>query len=271
MNKAFAIKLVVLDLDGTLLDEQKEISPQTMQTIRNVQEKGIAVTLASSRPLCSILPYARALQLDLPLIAHSGAIITGAAGNGFRLRQPLNPPSARAAIELLEKNAYYIKAYCDDILYVQEAIAETIKYSQVYGVAYREVGKNNLTSLPEPPVRLMMFDRDSRRIERIPELLGGLQHDFSFANDTEYGLEMVNRSVNKGQAVKMLCDGLGLAMREVMAIGNEGNDIEMIKMAGLGIAMGNACAGLKRVAAAVTKSNMESGVAYALNKYILAC
>ncbi|SDM38354.1 hypothetical protein SAMN04488502_104102 [Dendrosporobacter quercicolus] len=271
MNKDFTMKLVVLDLDGTLLDEKKEIPPQTMQTIRNVQEKGIAVTLASSRPLCSMLPYARALQLDLPLIAHSGAIITGAAGSGIRQRQPLNPPSARLAIELLEKHEYYIKAYCDDILYVQEAIAETIKYSQLYGVPYREVGKNNLTGLPEIPIRLMMFDRDSRRIERIPELLGDLRHDFSFANDTEYGLEMVDCSVNKGNAVKLLCDELGLEMREVMAIGNEGNDVEMIKMAGLGIAMGNACTELKRVAAAVTKSNIESGVEYALKKYILEC
>lgn len=270
MNDAFVIKMVVLDLDGTLLDENKEIPPQTVKTIDRVREKGIAVTLASSRPLCSVWPYARELNIDLPLIAHSGAIITGAAGSAFRLRQPLNPQSARAALEVLESHGYYIKAYCDDILYVQEAIEETVRYSQLYGVEYRETGKNNLSKLPENPVRLMMFDKDERRIEQIPELLGDLQEDFSFANDTAYGLEMVDRSVNKGNAVKWLCDELGLAMREVMAIGNEGNDIEMIKMAGLGIAMGNACGKLKEVAADITRPNTDSGVEYALKKYILA-
>lgn len=261
------IKLVALDLDGTLLDEDKKIPRETIETIRAVREKGIEVTLASSRPFCAVLPYARELNITLPVIAHGGAVV--ADGEKIISRQTLEPDSSRAVIRLLEDHEYYIKVYCDDILYVQEATAETAEYSRLFGVEFREVGRRRLTSLPETPVRIAILDEQPRRIEQIPGLIGGYLRHFALASDTSYGLEIVDSTVNKGNAVSALCVELGLNMREVMAIGNEGNDMEMIKMAGLGVAMGNACAELKQAADAVTRANTESGVDYALKQYIL--
>lgn len=263
------IHLIAIDLDGTLLDDDKTIPPSTIEVIKEIQAKGIYVTLASSRPFCSVVPYARQLGISLPLITHGGAYIADYTRANIRLRQTLDRGASLAVIKVLEDHDYYLKVYCDDMLYVQEATRETIAYSQQFGVEYRAVGRNNLTSLTESPIRLAVFDQP----ERIDDVRGLIQPwltYFSISSDTDSGLEFVDCSVHKGQAVALVCAELGIPMAQVMAIGNEGNDIGMLKAVGFGIAMGNACPEVKQMASYITKSNHDFGVEHVLQKYILS-
>lgn len=263
------IRFIAIDLDGTLLDDDKTIPLSTIAVIKEIQAKGIYVTLASSRPFCSVMPYARQLGISLPLIAHGGAYIADSTGANVRLRQTLNRGASLAVIKVLEDHDYYIKVYCDDVLYVQEASIETIEYSQQFGVEYRVLGRNKLTSLTESPIRIAVFDQPAR-IHHVRKLIQPWQTYFSISSDTDSGLELVDCSVHKGQAVALMCADLGIPMAHVMAIGNEGNDIGMLKAAGFGIAMGNACPELKQMASYITKSNADFGVEHVLRKYILS-
>jgi len=262
------IRLVALDLDGTLLDDHKKIPDQTVETIQQVVQLGIHVTLASARPLCSILPYARQLNIQIPVIAHGGAYVTDVNEKNVKLKHTMDAAKSRELINMFQEHDYYIKVYCGDTLYVQEVTEETLEYSRIFGVPHKAVGRKQLTALNETPLRIVLFDVP-QRINHARTLLEPWQSDFSLSLDADTRLEIAAGPVNKGAAVRTICNELGISMANVMAIGNEGNDIEMIRAAGLGIAMGNACDELKQYAADITKANTDLGVQYALKKYIL--
>jgi Cof subfamily protein (haloacid dehalogenase superfamily) len=262
------IKLIAIDLDGTLLDDNKQITEETIRTVARVKQQGVLVTIASGRPFCSILPYARRLGVTAPLIAQSGAYASDLSEKKIYLNQTLDPVKGREIIKVLEEHDYYLKVYCKNMFYVQEPTEETLAFSRVYGVSYQAVGKYNLSKLNEPITRIMIFDCPAR-IRQAEELIRPWNEAFSYARDTERGLEIVKQSVNKGNALRLICKQLKINLTNVMAIGNEGNDLEMIREAGFGIAVENACAELKNCAQATTKSNNEYGVEYALKKYIL--
>ncbi len=261
------IRLVALDLDGTLLDDDKKIPSSTIAVIHEIQARGVQVTLASSRPFCAVVPYARQLRIGLPLIAHSGAYIADVKKNNILLRKTLAIHAFKEIVRRLQEQEYYTKVYCDDVLFVQEETSETLAYAQTFNVAYQAVGRYGLTKLPEP-IRMAVFD-EPERIRNIDQLIMPWREHFSIAADTACGLEIVDAAVNKGKAMELLGDRLGISMANTLAIGNEGNDLGMIQKSGIGIAMENACSELKQIATAITKSNNQRGVEAALRSYIL--
>jgi len=262
------IRLIALDLDGTLLDEAQEIPIQTVETIQEVKQRGVIVTLASARPLCSVLPYADRLGITAPLITNGGAYLVDRDQAKVLLSKPLDLGTFREMARFFEERDYYIKAYSNERLFVQEATRETIEYSSRFGVPYTEVGKKKLSALEEPPLRVFVWDDPLAGNDAL-ELMQQWSASFAFARETGCGLEVVDRTVSKGAALKAICREFGVPLSHVMAIGNEGHDIAMVQAAGLGIAMGNACEELKRCANEVTKSNSECGVEHAIRKYVL--
>lgn len=262
------IQLIALDLDGTLLDEDKKIPSQTIEIIKEVMDKGVIVTLVSARPVCSMMPYAEQLGLEAPLISLSGAYITDMKKERVLLRKPVDLLKFREMISIFEERNFYIKVYYEEQLVVQEATQETIEYSRIFGVPYKAVGSKGLRVLQEPPLRVFLFN-EPLKIQEASQILKRWSDDFHVIRDTDHGLEIVEHTVSKGTALKAICQEFNVPMFNVMAIGNEGSDISMIREAGLGIAMGNACAELKQYAFGVTKTNTECGVGYAIQKYIL--
>ena len=262
------IKLIALDLDGTLLDEDKKIPLETVGMIKEVMATGVIVTLVSARPVGSMLPYAKQLGLEAPLISLSGAYITDMKQERILLRRPVDLVKFRDMISIFEEKNFYIKVYYEEQLVVQEATSETIEYSRIFGVPYKTVGSKGLRTLTQPPLRIYLCN-EPVKIQEAAETLKGWTDYFHVIRDTDHGLEIVERTVSKGSGLKAICQELNVPMSNVMAIGNEGSDISMIREVGLGIAMGNACAELKQYAVDVTKTNTECGVGYAIQKYIL--
>lgn len=262
------IALIALDLDGTLLNEEKQISVQDLEVIRKVMRQGVTVTLVSARPICSMRPFARQLGIDVPLISLSGAYISDVREKKVWLEEPLDLKKFQEMIAFFEEANYYIKAYSHNHLFVQAATEETLRYTKAFGVPYTAVGIKQLRTLETPPLRLAMFD-EPMRIKKAFKYLAGWNDDFKVVKDSEYGLEVVKHSVSKGAALQELCCELNIQMDKVMAIGNECSDISMIKAAGLGIAVGNACEELRDCADFVTGANTESGVGYAITEHIL--
>jgi Cof subfamily protein (haloacid dehalogenase superfamily) len=262
------IQLIVLDLDGTLLDEERRIPGSTVTLIQMVMGQGIVVTLASARPLCSMLPYVKQLRITVPVISLSGAYVTDRKEEKTLLKKPMNLAKFRKMIRGFEDDTFYIKVYSEDHLFVQEETVKTAQYSRTFGVPYSVVGRHGLSAMDKSPLRLALFN-DSARIPEAVHTLKYWSDDFVAIRDTDHGLDIVEHTVSKGAALKVICQNFAIPLSNVMAIGNEGSDIAMVREAGLGIAMGNACEELKRYASYVTKTNKECGVEYAIQKYVL--
>lgn len=262
------IKLVVIDIDGTLLDNDRRLHPETMRVLEQVQKQGIIVTLASGRTFISTARIAGQLKIEAPIIAHNGAYIARVKDDEPLFEAPIVMNRARDMVALLEASGYYIKVYVRDELYVQVVTAETLEFSTYHNIAYHAMGSGNLSKLDKDPLKIVIIDAP-RGINHVFKLLEPWNTQFNICRDTDSGIEIVNGNVNKGTALEKVCAMLKVEKSQVMAFGNEGNDLEMINSAGVGVAMGNAYAGLKEHATIVTRTNDDLGVAYALDKYLL--
>lgn len=263
------IKLVAIDLDGTLLHDRRQIPKETIEVVQQVKQQGVIVTLASGRSFCSVIPYANQLDIEVPLITHCGAYVADIKKEKIIIRRPIDAIKSTEIISFFEEQGYYIKVYCNEMFFVQEATPKTIEFSRNFNIPYTVVGRGQLRTLNEAPFRIVLQD-EPQRIQYAKERLSQWKDVVTVFQDSPRGLEIVDSEVNKGLALGTICRQLGIPISQVLAIGNEGNDIAMLRAVGLGIGMGNASAELKQHAdIVIPKSNLERGVEYALRKYVL--
>ncbi|MDU4962016.1 MAG: Cof-type HAD-IIB family hydrolase [Sporomusaceae bacterium] len=266
---AESIRLVVIDLDGTLLDSQKQLNQYTLDVIEAVKQRGVLVTLATGRTLCATAPVARRLGIVLPLITYNGAYIATAGQQQILARSAMQPEAAAGLLRQLEATGCYLKVYIDEHLYVQETTPETIAFSERFGIPFTAVGRGKLANLPAAPLKIAVIEH-SEKIQEAWRVLDKWRQQFSICRDGEHGIEITGKAVSKGSGLLTLCDFLRVAPAAVMAFGNEGNDISLLRNAGVGVAMGNACDELKKTARIVAKTNDESGVADLLYTWFIA-
>jgi len=262
-----AIRLVVLDLDGTLLTSDSRLHPATVRTLQQVQSAGIQLALASGRTYNATRMIAEQMGLNLPLVAYNGALVAWPGKAEPLQKKPLPLPEARQFLREAESLGCYIKVYVDDHLCVQAATEETIRFAAVHRVAFSETGVGKLADITAAPLKIVLIDE---RIDQLCEQLRNWQSAFTFIRDAADELEIVGKGVNKKAGVAELCRVMGIGWRQVMAIGNEANDLELVQAAGVGVAMGNASERLKQAADLVTRTNDEQGVAHVLRQVLLS-
>lgn len=263
-----SIKLIAVDLDDTLLDHSRAISPRARASIAAAVAQGVTVTVATGRMFCSALPYAQQLGLDVPLITYNGALIKcGLSGETLR-HLPLDMATARALLAMFRARGWYVQVYLDDVLYVRERDDNARYYEMIAGVEAAPVG-DRLWSPAGPPTKLLAMGEpeDIPAIEAAVLAVGG-DRVYTAASKPRY-LEMTDPAANKGAALAFLAGRLGIDRAAVMAIGDSSNDLDMIQYAGFGVAMGNAAPKVKAAAKAVTAANDADGVAAAIEKYVL--
>lgn len=267
-------KLLVLDVDGTLLDDDKQISPRTLAALLKVQQMGVHIVLASGRPTYGILPVAKALELGHYggyILSYNGAQIIHAQNGEVLFEKRINPEMLPYLEKKARKNDFAIFTYTEDRLVTNDAQNEHIR---------QEAMLNRLTLEEEPefsiavdfsPCKCMLVSDDEESLVGLEEhwkkRLNGTLDVF---RSEPYFLEVVPCSVDKANTLGVLLEMLGISTDEVVAIGDGVCDFSMIQMAGLGIAMGNAQDSVKACADMVTASNTEDGVALAIEKAILA-
>lgn len=263
------VKLIAIDLDDTLLDNSRRISPRVKAAVREAKARGVAVTLATGRMHRSALPYALELELDIPLITYNGALIKFSRSGETLFHCPLDAAVAGGVLGLFRRKSWYVQVYADDLLYVRERDANARRYEEVSGMEAVVVGDGLYDLGDRPPTKMLAIaepaDMDGL-VGAVRELYGDRLY---LATSKPNYLEILNPGANKGLALARLADYFGLDRREVMAIGDSLNDKEMLEYAGLGVAMHNAAAAVKSVADAVTGANDADGVAEAVEKYVL--
>lgn len=268
-----AIKLVAIDMDGTLLNPQHEITPAVKSAIARAHKKGVMVVLTTGRPLVGIQRYL--MELDLVdegqyCISYNGALVHRANDGECVAEITLGFDDYLYIEQLARDLGVHFQAFDKSFLYTpNKDISEfTIHESSLTGipVRYRSVEEmDRATRFP----KLMMIDKPDLLDSAIQRLPQQARDNYTILKSAPYYLEILNSRVNKGQGVKMLADKLGLAREEVMAIGDQENDLAMIEYAGTGVAMGNAIDSVKKIAQFITKTNMEDGVAHAIEELVL--
>ena len=269
------IRLLVLDIDGTIAGESNSIREPIKAAIQLAQDQGIQVALATGRMYHSALPFYHDIGSQLPLIAYNGAFIKDPQTEKSYRELSVTPDIAIALLDHLEqpqfKSRLDIHCYYDDQLYVREITLETERYKLRSGA--KPVVVPDLRTIAErSSLKLLVVTHEAPLIQ---ELITHFSDRFSedelhVTQSTEIYLELTHPQANKGSAVRHLAeDILGFAPEQVMAIGDNFNDLEMLQYAEIGVAMGNAPPEVQAIADWVTIDVEEDGVAIAIQKFLL--
>jgi len=261
-------RMLAIDLDDTLLNSQFKISPRNKEYIRRAREAGVHVTLATGRMYCSALPYARELDINLPLITYQGALVKEAGSGETLIHRPVPLELARQVIRQVKPLGYHINVYVDDNLYVEKITPEAEMYQRISGITARPVG-DLLTFLKEPPTKVLIVGGVQELDALGQEMRRQFGRTLHITKSKPHFLEFSHPEATKGHALDTLARRWGLTPDQVIAIGDAPNDLEMIAYAGLGVVMDNARTEIKEKADYVTRSNDEDGVAEVIGKFIL--
>ena len=265
-------KMIVLDLDGTLTNRDKVITPRTKQSLMEAQKRGIKVVLASGRPTYGVVPLAQELELENYggyILSFNGGMITDCCKRKVIFKQELPVEANRRIVELAKKEQVDILTYQDTQILTNNPENRYAKLeSRINHLKLKQV--DNLAEYLAFPVPkfLMLDDGDYLALveARVKAALG---KNFSVYRSDPFFLEILPRNIDKAQSLAQLLKLLGMEREEMIACGDGYNDLSMIEFAGLGVAMENAVRPVRSSADYVTFSNNDDGVAHVVEKFLL--
>lgn len=265
-------KLLVLDIDGTLTNDKKEITRHTKQTILRMQKAGVKVVLASGRPAYGVAPTARELELEQYggfILSYNGGRIVDCT-TGRTIYEKAIPHKAMGGIygQVQDLDVALMTYEGDTIVTENPQDAYVAKESFINKMRVKGVG-NFLDYVTFPVVKCLVAADGGYLVTAEDRLKGYFGSRLSIYRSEPYFLEIMPKDIDKASSLERLRLQLGLERAEIAACGDGLNDISMIQYAGLGIAMANAQEAVKKVCDFVTKSNEEEGVAYAIDRFIL--
>ncbi len=259
-------KMVVLDLDDTLLNKEHSISQKTINTLEKLKNKGVEVVVATGRMYCSALPYIKQLGLFGSMITYNGAYIRDVEEDELVFHQPIELNVAREILKDAEEAGLYANIYIDDNLFVNELGPESDLYKKISRVDAIPVGKLS-EYISQAPTKLLIVEEDLEKNQHYRELFKEKYKDVVEVTESKaFFIEFMAKNVSKGHAIKVVANNLNIGLDEIIAIGDSWNDIEMLQTAGLGIAMGNAPDGVKKHADMIADDHDNEGVSSILTE-----
>ena len=264
-------KMIVLDLDDTLLREDQTISERTKQALMEAQEKGVKVVLASGRPTFGMKTIAEELYLASYgsfILSFNGGKIINCQSDEELFSSTLSVKAVEKLYELSQREEVFIHTYVGDEIITETENPYTTIEATLTGLPLKRV-EAFVAGVPEPVVKVLMVD-DPEKLKIVEEKLQAeLAAEFSVMRSKPYFLEFTEKGVTKGTSLNQLIQACGIKREEVIAIGDSYNDQAMIEFAGLGVAMGNAPDDIKKIADYVTDTNMNDGVAKVVEEHVL--
>jgi Cof subfamily protein (haloacid dehalogenase superfamily) len=265
------IQLIAIDLDGTLLNSQHQMTERTEKALRAAIEKGIQVVLATGKTRNAAQKIITQLGLTSPGIFLQGLAVYNGDGS-IKHQTHLDPSVARQVVTFAEDRGFTVLAYSGTNVYARKRNRD-IEVILAYDEREPEyVGALQNIINTTPINKLLAMDMSDRK--RVAALRWQLKMQLDRAADLTQAaipemLEIIPRGASKGAALKLLLKDLQIPAENVLALGDGENDIEMLQMAGIGVAMGNALQQIKDVADHVTSTNDADGVAEAIEKFVL--
>lgn len=267
-------KLLVLDVDGTLLNDEKQITPHTLATLKKVQQMGIHIVLASGRSTHGVFPLAKELELEKYggyVLSYNGGQIFSMETGGLLFEKRIDPVMFPYLYKKALKNDFPIFTYHKDRIITNRADNEHIRAEAALNNMQVVEVENFPEAITFAPCKCILVSDDKEKLVGLENhwkrRLNGTLDVF---RSEDYFLEVVPEFINKANTLGVLIEKIGVTPEEVIAIGDGVCDISMIQMAGLGIAMGNAVLAVKRCTDYETASNNEDGIARAVEKHVIA-
>lgn len=260
------IKMIATDIDGTILNWNGEFSPAVIECINKLNNDGIKIVLVTGRMHGSTVPIAEKLGLENPVVSYQGGLIKDLSGKTLYQKQ-LPDDYARKIILWAKENDVHINLYLDDRLYV-ERDSETIqRYIVGKFVGYKVCPFWQLKI--ENVNKILAIDYSNPdRVTSWVEELSKMFPDLYVVKSTPYFCEIGNKEAKKSAGVEYLRNMWGIEKDEVLAIGDQNNDIELLKAGGIAVAMGNGTEELKKYADFVTDTVDNDGFVKAVEKYL---
>lgn len=265
-------KMIVLDIDDTLLTDQHVISQRTKEALLKAQDMGVKVVLASGRPTFAMHNLAEELLLHdygSYVLSFNGGIITDYQTKNNVYECTLTKEQAHELYEISKKHNVFVHTYVENDIITEKGNQYTDIEGQLTGMQIKEVSSFT-EHVQNDVVKLLMLE-DPEKLAQVEKILQKeLEGKISVMRSKPFFLELTNSEVDKGKSLNHLIQILGIRQDEVIAVGDGYNDLPMIKFAGLGVAMGNAPEEIKQQADYVTATNNEDGVAKVVEKFILS-
>lgn len=270
-------KLVATDMDGTLLNTKGEVSNRNKKILSKAMEQGIHIVLSTGRILKSVLQHSNHIGTSSPIIACNGAMITSKDGNEIIYENAIEHSSFQDIIRLAEENNIYYHFYNKDAFYYKKTDNDMLRYYKFY----EKMFKNNeiiLKGFQDPSdisnhkkskaYKFVFIEDDTDKLLGFREKLNTIEK-INISSSWDNNIEVMNEGVSKGNSLKHLIDILNIDKSQVVAIGDNENDISMFEVAGLAIAMENGDEIIREYTDVVTDTNDQDGLANAIEKYVL--
>jgi len=263
-------KMLVLDLDDTLLTDDYQISNRNKTRLLEAQKRGVYVVLASGRPTQAMMKYAKELELDKYnsyIISYNGGIITDIKNDNSIFEQTLSIEEIHDLHDFSVNNKLHILTYKNNQI-ISETESEFIDIEKkLTGMSINKVNcfKSEMNQsavkciLLDEPIRLKNFEEELKRVKK----------DLSVAISKPFFLEVMPKGIDKSASIRHLAKKLNIKQEEIIAVGNAGNDLTMIEYAGLGVWVANVTPDLKNKADEIVASNNNDGVAEVVERFIL--
>lgn len=263
-----AIKLIALDLDGTLLTSDKTITVRTKDILARAMARGVTVTIATGRMLCSALHFARLLGSRAPVVCCNGAYV-GTGTDAPLFARYFDPTFVGEFLTFCYARDWYVNWYSGAEIYAPT-------YREDYFTAYRTTanfrvhaaGEDYLRYVDEVP-QFVLRDLDQGIAHHARTVAEAFGDAVCVQQNTGTSVDITPPGTSKAVGVRALADALGLTMDEVMVAGDADNDVEMLAMGAFSVVPANGLPAAKELASYVTASNDDNGIASAVEKFVL--
>lgn len=275
------IRVIIMDVDGTLTNSKKVITKKTKDALLKAQDNGAILILASGRPTSGLMDFAKELKMDENhglLVSFNGAKVIDCETGEILFNETMSVEEGQAVLEHMKK--FNVKPMIDkgDYMYVNDVFDNQINYKgemlniiqyEARGGKFKLCENDDLAAFADYPLNKILTAGEPEYLKvHYKEMMEPFKETLSCMFTADFYFEFTARGIDKAKALDTVLIPMGYTREEMIAFGDGHNDASMVKYAGIGVAMDNAVDDLKAIADEVTLSNEDDGIAYILNEYI---
>ncbi len=264
-------KLVVFDLDGTLLDSSGNITKESIDAIQKLKKHDYEVTIATGRAEILIREYMKKLSIKMPVITCNGSVVANGLTQQTLISKHFTKERVEEIIEYCNMHGHVIMAYTDHIIFTKmnDRVAYFTKRNELLPLDERVHFDFNLEkAYAEAVHKLLIIERNPQKYTQLKDKLHRYE-DLEVVQSNEGLLDIMPKGCSKKTGIEVLETHLGIDRRDIVAFGDQYNDLEMLQYAGVAIGMGNAVSEVKEAVHHVTLDHDSGGIAYAIEHILL--